>query len=178
MNNPNRSPMNSIYHSTHRACLRFLRRYRSYDCFFNNNKIMAEFTLDEQAMKQVIDLSMKEWARVGVDLIVKQTPRDRKRPPKPIGIVGEKKPEWRVVTKWWYYYAPVTGALKSSIGYQKSGSAQYDLWVKQWPASSYARLQEFGGVHVPPRSYIRKWFNEWIKEIMNAILFTFQRLTR
>ena len=54
---------------------------------------MADFTLDEQAMKQVIDLSMKEWARIGVDLIVKQTPRDWNRPPKPIGVVGEKKPE-------------------------------------------------------------------------------------
>jgi len=138
---------------------------------------MSEFTLDEKEMRRVLDLSMREWARVGVDLIVKQTPRDRKRPPKPIGVVGEIKPEWRVVTKWWYYYAPVTGALKSSIAFQKSGSAQYDLGVRQWPASSYARIQEFWGYNVPARPYIRKWFSEWIKEIMQAILYTFKQLT-
>jgi hypothetical protein len=53
---------------------------------------MAEFTLDEQQMRRMLDLSMREGARVAVDLIVQQTPRDRKRPPKPLGVVGESKP--------------------------------------------------------------------------------------
>jgi hypothetical protein len=48
---------------------------------------MAEFTLDEQEMRRMLDLSMREGARVAVDLIVQQTPRDLKRPPKPIGVV-------------------------------------------------------------------------------------------
>ena len=54
---------------------------------FSRYDLMAEFTLDEQAMRRMLDLSMREGARVAVDLIVQQTPRDRKRPPKPIGVV-------------------------------------------------------------------------------------------
>lgn len=150
---------------------------RTFYCVFITYTLMAEFTLDEKEMRRVVDLSMREWARVGVDLIVKQTPRDWKRPPKPIGVVWETKPTKRVVTKGWFYYQPVTGALKSSIAFQKSGSSQYDLWVRQWPASSYARIQEFWWYNVPARPYIRKWFSEWVKKIMQAILYTFKQLT-
>lgn len=157
--------------------IRFLRSSRILYRIYYHTSIMAEFTLEEQEMRRMLDLSMREWARVAVDLIVQQTPRDWKRPPKPIGIVGEMKPEWRVVTKWWYYYVPVTWNLKASIWFQKSWSSQYDIWVRQWPASSYARIQEFGWYNVPARPYIRKGFSEWVKEIMHAILLTFRKLT-
>ena len=144
---------------------------------FSRYYLMAEFTLDEQEMRRMLDLSMREGARVAVDLIVQQTPRDRKRPPKPIGIVWESKPTWRAVTRGGYYYPAVTWNLKASIWFEKSWSAQYDIWVRQWPASSYARIQEFGGYNVPARPYIRKGFSEWVKEIMHAILLTFRNLT-
>lgn len=151
--------------------------YRILCRLFSHYDLMAEFTLDEQEMRRMLDLSMREGARVAVDLIVQQTPRDRKRPPKPIGVVWESKPTWRVVSRGGYYYPAVTWNLKASIWFEKSWSSQYDIWVRQWPASSYARIQEFGGYNVPARPYIRKGFAEWVKEIMNAILLTFRNLT-
>lgn len=151
--------------------------YRILCRLFSRYYLMAEFTLDEQEMRRMLDLSMREGARVAVDLIVQETPRDRKRPPKPIGIVWESKPTWRVITRGGYYYPAVTWNLKASIWFEKSWSAQYDVWVRKWPASSYARIQEFGGYNVSARPYIRKWFAEWVKEIMQAILLTFRKLT-
>jgi hypothetical protein len=153
------------------------RNHRILCRLFSRYHLMAEFTLEEKDMRRMLDLSIREWARVAVDLIVQQTPRDRKRPPKPLGVVGESKPSWRIVTRWGYYYPAVTWNLKASIWFEKSWSAQYDVWVRKWPASSYARIQEFGWYNVPARPYIRKGFAEWVKEIMQAILLTFRKLS-
>lgn len=136
--------------------------------------------MEEAKLRRDIDLSFREGARVGVDLIIDQTPRDWDRPPKNINRKDGKKPNRAggVVSKGGNYYNAVTGALASSIGFEKSGGAQYDLGVRKWPASAYAKAQEFGGVHIPPRPYVRKAFIEWHREIMGAIIYTFYQLSK
>lgn len=148
--------------------------------FYLSSNRMAEFTMDEREMRRIVDLSMREWARTWVNLIIEQTPRDRKRPPKPINRKDGQKPKRKggVVSRGGNYYPSVTGALKSSIGFQKAKASTYDLWVRRWPASAYAKAQEFGSVHTPPRPYVRKAFVEWYRKIMASILFTFYKLSK
>lgn len=136
--------------------------------------------MEEAKLRRNLDLAMREGARVGVDLIVIQAPRDWKRPPKNINRKDGKKPhrEWGVVSRGGNYYNAVTWALKSSIGFQKSWGAQYDIGVQKWPASAYAKAQEFGWVHTPPRPYVRKGFIEGSREIISAVLYTFYQLSK
>lgn len=170
----------SMRSSELRKCLTLVEQLITILHFYHSSNKMAEFTMDERELRRMVDLSMREGARVWVDLIVRQTPRDWDRPPQPISRKDGKKPKRKgwVVSKNGQYYRSVTWALKSSIWFQKAGASTYDLGVRRWPASAYAKAQEFGTVHIPPRPYVRKAFIEGHREIIASILYTFYQLSK
>lgn len=141
---------------------------------------MATVEIPEKLLREYVDASLMAGADVAVRKIGEVTPRDLKRLPKSINRKDGKAPQrkWGVVMIGGNYYTGVTGILKDSIKHEKAGDLKHDVGVLQWPASPYARAQEFGTVRIPPRPYVRKGFFENIDDIIRMAQFTFSRLTK
>lgn len=130
---------------------------------------MSDFQiLDELILEKAISFWLKEVTLFFQDEILKITPRDLLRLPESIDRKDWQKPyrstPYKPVFINWHWYVWVTWNLKKSIVHEELDELYFMIWVAKWPATKYARAQEYWWVHNPPRSFIRKWIFDNISE--------------
>lgn len=116
-------------------------------------------------LEEMVGHALEAAALVAVEDIVEVTPRDLERPPRNINRKDGKRPiRKRGVTSFGgNFYPQVTGNLKKSIGYERSGKMAVRVGTEaSGPASKYARAHEFGlpNKNVPPRPYISRPYTD------------------
>lgn len=110
---------------------------------------------------EAVDFALTEVCLFLVSKIIEVTPRDLDRLPQNINRKDWKAPSrssyFKPVQINWNWYEGVTGTLKRSVSHEKIENFYFLIGVLKWPATKYAMAQEFWTIHIPPRSFVRKW---------------------
>lgn len=117
--------------------------------------------IDTSVVADALEYALIGTAQVGLEEIVKITPRDPKRMPQNIDRKDGKKPNrsthFKPVNIGGHWYQWVSGMLKRSVAMEKTSQFQVRIGIQRWPTELYGRAQEFGTPRIPPRSFLRKW---------------------
>lgn len=122
---------------------------------------MSDFSFSQDSIiDDAVDFALQDMVLFLQQKIKEITPRDKNRLPQNINRKDGKAPHRSKrppVRIWGNWYPWVTGNLKRSISHEKITNFFFMIGVQKWPTTKYAAAQEFGTIHIPPRSFIRKW---------------------